>query len=290
MRRLHPAVVIFVLVFSTLATADPLIAGKPFARASASTIDLGRRIFEHNWARPESWTGPEKLGKGGDGLGPMFNEVSCAACHKLGGVGGAGPNEQNVELLSLDLTGTPLISARQRALDIANQIHPAFNRSNASIVLHQFGFGPDDDEQEYQAYRFDLKSRIRQENFASGDTPQISFELAQRNTPPLWGMGLIEALHTPQFRNERERIASEQKKNNRRGVSGRVPETNGGDEGWYGWRGQVSDLKDFVTSACAMELGLEVPSALTACVCGWARVPVGGIRQPLTSRTIRSWH
>ncbi|MEZ6051690.1 MAG: hypothetical protein R3C02_09925 [Planctomycetaceae bacterium] len=170
MRRLHPAVVIFVLVFSTLATADPLIAGKPFARASASTIDLGRRIFEHNWARPESWTGPEKLGKGGDGLGPMFNEVSCAACHKLGGVGGAGPNEQNVELLSLDLTGTPLISARQRALDIANQIHPAFNRSNASIVLHQFGFGPDDDEQEYQAYRFDLKSRIRQENFASGDT------------------------------------------------------------------------------------------------------------------------
>src|SRR5690606_29081402 len=68
---------------------------------SAEKTALGEALFLHNWARPETWTRPERLGKGGDGLGPVFNATSCVECHALGGVGGAGGNEHNVELLSV---------------------------------------------------------------------------------------------------------------------------------------------------------------------------------------------
>jgi CxxC motif-containing protein (DUF1111 family) len=57
----------------------------------------GRELFERVWT-------PEKTAKG-DGLGPLFNERSCVACHSLGGVGGAGPNSKNVDLLTLVIPG-----------------------------------------------------------------------------------------------------------------------------------------------------------------------------------------
>jgi len=38
---------------------------------------------------------------GGDGLGPMFNESTCVACHTLGGIGGGGPESKNVQILSV---------------------------------------------------------------------------------------------------------------------------------------------------------------------------------------------
>ena len=46
-------------------------------------------LFEHEWT-------PQDPLAGGDGLGPVFNAKSCAACHFLGGLGGAGPNLHNV--------------------------------------------------------------------------------------------------------------------------------------------------------------------------------------------------
>src|SRR6478736_10406395 len=40
---------------------------------------------------------------GGDGLGPLFNHVSCAACHRQGSLGGGGGAEFNVSLVSAQL-------------------------------------------------------------------------------------------------------------------------------------------------------------------------------------------
>ena len=53
----------------------------------------GRELFERVWT-------PGLMPAGGDGLGPMFNRRSCVACHFLGGVGGAGPNQHNVDLIT----------------------------------------------------------------------------------------------------------------------------------------------------------------------------------------------
>jgi CxxC motif-containing protein (DUF1111 family) len=40
----------------------------------------------------------------GDGLGPMFNGISCIACHNQGGVGGGGDNIANVQILTCSST------------------------------------------------------------------------------------------------------------------------------------------------------------------------------------------
>ena len=80
----------------------------PFSFASVTTaaekssrdqIELGRRVFTQNWLRPPADGSPVAVTRAGDGLGPMFNGASCAECHRLGGVGGAGPNEDNVEIV-----------------------------------------------------------------------------------------------------------------------------------------------------------------------------------------------
>src|SRR3954447_2964081 len=64
----------------------PIIWG-PSARASE--IAEGRELFEHEWE-------PNDPLAHGDGLGPVFNARSCAACHFQGGLGGGGGLEHNV--------------------------------------------------------------------------------------------------------------------------------------------------------------------------------------------------
>src|SRR5262245_61635235 len=46
------------------------------------------------------WMPKDPKGTGGDGLGPVYNETSCIACHHQGGPGGAGPASSNVEILT----------------------------------------------------------------------------------------------------------------------------------------------------------------------------------------------
>src|SRR5262249_34495500 len=58
--------------------------------ASAARIETGKELFTHEW------TPGDPLAGQGDGVGPVFNEKSCVACHFQGGVGGAGTNEKNV--------------------------------------------------------------------------------------------------------------------------------------------------------------------------------------------------
>ena len=43
--------------------------------------------------------------RGGDGLGPVFNDTSCVACHNQGGAGGGGPASKNVDVISVFSNG-----------------------------------------------------------------------------------------------------------------------------------------------------------------------------------------
>ena len=70
----------------------PVTPGLPFLwgpRAGAEAKAAGLALFEHEWE-------PHDPMAGGDGLGPVFNARSCAACHFQGGVGGGGGNGHNV--------------------------------------------------------------------------------------------------------------------------------------------------------------------------------------------------
>src|SRR5262249_43293163 len=54
----------------------------------------GKEIFLREWLPNDPRS------HGGDGLGPVFNDTSCVACHNLGGAGGGGPASKNVHVLS----------------------------------------------------------------------------------------------------------------------------------------------------------------------------------------------
>jgi len=80
---------------------------------------------------------------------------------------------------------------------------------------------------------------------------RVAFRLTARNTPPLFGAGLVDGLSD----SELEQSARDQPGE----IRGRVHRLKDGRLGRFGWKAQVASLEDFVLTACANELGLEVP-------------------------------
>src|SRR6516225_7216262 len=58
------------------------------------SLAAGKELFTREWLHGD------KRSPAGDGLGPVFNARSCAACHNQGGVGGAGPKQNNATIVS----------------------------------------------------------------------------------------------------------------------------------------------------------------------------------------------
>ena len=148
----------------------------------------------------------------GDGLGPLFNADSCIACHAQGGVGGAGPNGVNVQLMTVTAAlrnPRPLRQPCRRGFKRSTRrssAHPA--RSIPPIVLHRHSTG-----RGYSVWREDLLrlkndgqreldpllrlfpmqaltmfiTRERQHSPRSIPlaTDGLEFEITERNTPAL---------------------------------------------------------------------------------------------------------
>src|SRR4051794_9044943 len=57
-------------------------------------VSAGRELFLREW------TPGDPRSHGGDGLGPVFNDTSCVACHNAGAPGGGGPASKNVDIIS----------------------------------------------------------------------------------------------------------------------------------------------------------------------------------------------
>jgi len=225
-------------------------------------VDEGRELFNLNFARPTEARLNQGLEKQGNGLGPVFNAVSCVACHKQGGVGGSGGLEANVITLGIVTRPVPLANV-PKAVASAQKIHPAFSDQSGIQVLHQFAVGTAEEVATFDAFRnhilepFGGTSALESIEPVRREFGDVTLELSQRNTTPLWGLGLIE-----KFRQEggdaiRARIAKEQAEKTP-WITGRIPATGNGP-GWYGWRAQISTLDSFVRSACAIEMGLKVP-------------------------------
>lgn len=215
----------------------------------------------------------------GDGLGPMFNAKSCAACH----AGGAGADvDRNVTLVTLDPRSPDLApitnnrrfdataiadhtSKLQKSLD---DLFPAFISPSGAlsfdVVVHESStrafYDPMRDQLAdgvsggIDATWFDAGERTSQ---AIADQPVIAgrrggldYYLSQRNSPPLFGLGLIDQITDSRLLN----IARVQSSRTRGKVTGRV------GTGKFGWRAQTTSLHSFVMGACAGELGLQVPN------------------------------
>jgi CxxC motif-containing protein (DUF1111 family) len=208
-----------------------------------SPAERGRQLFQRVWQANDPLAG-------GDGLGPMYNGTSCAACHYLGGIGGAGAAEQNVQLLTAQPPPRPAANFRTKL----EAVHPLFFGglgTASSIMLHRASTTAD---------YADWRGKFSRDLPAGSAKPRrrvraggLTFSLSERSSPALFGAGLIDQVPAAAL----EQLAADQ----RRGTpdtAGRVPRA-GFDVGRFGWRGQTGSLDEFVRMACAVELGLEVP-------------------------------
>ena len=263
--------------------------------------DIGRELFLREWTPGDSRS------HGGDGLGPVYNDSSCVACHNAGGPGGGGPKSKNVDIVSafangagmgrtlvespgflgkalMALTGidppraTPAASPRKPDTRALVAAHAGF-RTARSVVLHRFGI-----EAGYEEWRrtmlgqraialppphgFNVRlnaARVEIDQLKMflqfGDNVQGQQQLgdftltrSQRNPTALFGAGLIDAIA-----DEALEEAARVKHAGRPEIAGRVSRQKDGRIGRFGWKGQTPSLDDFVRTACAVELGLDVP-------------------------------
>ncbi|MBI3866493.1 MAG: c-type cytochrome [Planctomycetia bacterium] len=260
-------------------------------------LERGKELFTREWIVGD------RRSHAGDGLGPVYNAQSCAACHRLGGIGGAGNNETNVSLVTVfvseKFTGfaisgvlpqhplppgdarTKIVrdaSGREFELAMPSQdelakIHPIL-RTQPSFPFHRFGVGPEFAQwkvsifpkDETKTERFNKQGSNRRHCEVT-DSGMLTLIESKRNTPPLFGAGLINAIPD----NVLEAVAADQAKASagassafRRGdevlpVRGRVARLKDGRAGRFGWKATVANLREFTLQACSSELGLEVP-------------------------------
>jgi CxxC motif-containing protein (DUF1111 family) len=192
-------------------------------------------------------------------------------CHHLGGPGGAAGADRNIEIVTgtdpsasgtgpgvfyafgmsfgsagfqYRFTGNPAGTGNARRarpqVNLADfaQVHAGF-RDTPSVVLHRYGPDPD-----YRSWREQVP----------GQHGRIVIRSSQRNPTPLFGAGLIDAIPDEVLEAAaRRRFAAWPQ------VKGRVGRLSDGRLGRFGWKAQTATLQDFVLTAAAVELGLEVP-------------------------------
>jgi hypothetical protein len=179
--------------------------------SDAEQIRLGNELFEHLWQANDARS------YAGDGLGPLYNGRSCAECHFLGGIGGAGPGTANVETLTF--RGRPGLESLVRTdreentadtkpkpaeIDALAAVHPGLLVA-PSILLHHSGT-----DSKYATWRAGivasaqktvrpgLRARISQALTDDGDYYRDSAgkrpsstkgpaSAREWRTPPLWG-------------------------------------------------------------------------------------------------------
>ncbi len=193
-----------------LAWAD----GKPAVHAKG-----GQMLFARVWQVDDSQAK-------GDGLGPLFNERSCVACHFLGGMGGAGPNENNVALLTFITDGVINVERTQAEL---TALHPGF-ADGTTVVLHRFSSR----RAQYNAFCSKLLGRVLPEHddpirwaFTAGTIPGEESLRTGQGDSMIAGKSfeLSEPQHHPHVRRglDRQHSRGRDRKRRRPGNGSRIP-------------------------------------------------------------------
>jgi CxxC motif-containing protein (DUF1111 family) len=265
---------------------------------ATARLQEGRSLFLREWLPGEA------PNPGGDGLGPVFNDSSCVACHNGGTTGGGGPRSKNVDILSAASMGVQLseplpppqssfaakslkfllgieTAATERRFSMQAtqpkpdrkaliEFHPGFRTAN-SVVLHRFsvdsnyemwrsgamgfgGFGATTDPDAQIGVHRMLAQNEQNVFQAQTNVGMFFLTRSQRNPTALFGTGLLDSIP--------DEVLNEQAKKRFEGhpeVAGRVSLLKDGRIGKFGWKAQTASLDDFVLTACAVELGLEVP-------------------------------
>ncbi len=258
------------LVFLSSWVVWALIPGIPVwsaPSASATVKEAGLALFEHEWKPGDSLAS-------GDGLGPVFNERSCVACHFQGGVGGGGDPKHNVTSF---------------------EVHPVPGRPDVmGGVLHSFALSRDCRESRTGLNDFfavvpgGLKivggCRIETRDFDPVRVHSI-------NATALFGGGWIDRISgksiVHQSRSKSFEAIGKELLADLNGIPpGRPRILADGRIGKFGWKAQFATLEEFVASACANELGLGNPMMEQAKP--WAHASYAKVNPDLDSTQFRS--
>lgn len=217
------------------------VASYAFRGPSDDDLLAGKVLFEHEFKANDPLCG------NGDGLGPVFNEKSCVACHFQGGVGGSGPNEFNV-------TSFEAFPVPGRAEVVSGGVH-AFatsreDRESVKKLQRMFPTVPG-------AVRVVSGCSVQTEDF---DPLQIE----EINTPALFGLAEIEKISSSAIamngaKRAIGKVAQEFEGKFGGTGAGRLRYGSLNRVGRFGWKGQFATVEEFVANACAMELGLTNP-------------------------------
>jgi CxxC motif-containing protein (DUF1111 family) len=221
-------------------TQTPGMPVRHAPQASMAVKEAGLTLFEHEW------TPGDPLAKG-DGLGPVFNERSCVACHFQGGVGGGGDTNQNVT---------------------AFEIHPVAGRPQVlDGMIHRFALSKDCRECRTGLNDFFavVPGGVKVVGSCFVETRDFDPVRTQSINPTaLYGAGWIDRISTKTIVHQSRRKAwqaiGKELLADLDGVKpGRVRVLADGRIGKFGWKAQFATLEEFVASACSNELGLGNP-------------------------------
>lgn len=254
----------------TIAAAIALAFGSGAAMAAdPSAIQRGRLLFTQPFT-------PTALSPGGDGLGPLFNHVSCVACHHSGGVGGGGDNRFNSRAFAIDQIRFSSRNGEQNVTAALASLNPLLAPSESrmanTLILHRYG-----GSEAYSQFRDGLikpfnadwesteiaSDTVRRESGEkeftdSTNTLRITAHIQARNTTSLFGAGLIDSVPDSvilQYAKSKKRFPE---------IKGRPSTLAHGRIGKFGWRANFATLLEFNENACVNELGLQsknVPQA-----------------------------
>ena len=160
-----------------------------------------------------------------DGLGPVFNAKSCAECHAVPSVGGSEPN-----------VGVA------RETRIGRLFNGRFDPLDGSVSVNRGGGL-------LQQRAINLPGCHPQREAVPAEATFVSL----RNSPPLFGAGLMEAI-------PEATIVANASLNGGRPNRVFNPDTGTTELGRFGWKAQVASLHQFAGDAYLNEMGITNPS------------------------------
>lgn len=158
-----------------------------------------------------------------EGLGPLFNENQCSACHTEPVSGGTGGFERVVKGTRFDGSGVCDALAHEGGENI---------RTRATPLLRALG--------------------VERET-----TPPSATAIGRFTAPPLFGLGLVEAVPAATIR-----AGEDPQDRNGDGISGRAGRTVDGRLARFGRKAEQATLLEFIDTALRFEMGLTTPLKL----------------------------
>ncbi len=164
----------------------------------------------------------ERLATADEGLGPLFNAQRCSDCHDQPAVGGGSAR-------------IPVLKATRfhdgRCDLLGDQGGDNIQRRATDLLLAH-GMGPE-------------------------DIPATATATALVTAPPLFGLGLLEAVPDQGLLEWADPADGDGD-----GISGRLPRLADGRTARFGRKGDASTVRDFVDAALRFELGFTTPDHL----------------------------